>query len=174
MQAIYLTGDRVYLRALQLSDKEHAAAWFNSPYPINATRAESFLKDEFKSPFARTQHLAIVHAETDEIAGGLTLWTNGRNARLKFSAAPWLADGDTLLADTLHLVIPWLRDEASMLAVNIGIPADQTEALRVAEELGMQLGVRLRNHIARPGYRVDRLIYQALGPIWVEEEKVHA
>ena len=174
MQAIYLTGERIYLRALQLSDKDHAAAWFNSPYPINATRAEAFLKDELKDPYSRTQHLAIVHRASDEIAGRLTVWTNGRKAVISFTAAPWIPDGDRLLADTLRITIPWLRDEASMLSINIAVPADQVESIAAAAELGMHMGVRLRDHVARPGYRVDKLLYQALGPIWTEEETVNA
>lgn len=174
MQAIYLTGDRIYLRALQLSDKEHAAAWFASLYPINATRAEAFLKDELKDPYSRTQHLAIILKETEEITGGLTIWTNGRKAVLSFRAAPWITDADRLRTDTMRLVIPWMRDEASMLSVNIAVPSDETESIAVAEELGLRLGVRLREHIARPGHRVDKLIYQALGPMWTEEERVHA
>lgn len=174
MQAIYLTGERIYLRAMQLADKEHAAAWFNSLYPINSTRAEAFLKEELKDPYSRTQHLAIIRKETGEIAGGLTLWTNGRKAVLSFTAAPWITDGDCLRAGTLRLVIPWLRDEASMLSINMAVPADETESIAAAEELGMQVGVRLREHVARPGHRVDKLIYQVLGPIWTEEERVHA
>ncbi len=174
MQAIYLTGERIYLRAMQLSDKEHAAAWFDSLYPINATRAEAFLKEELKDPYSHTQRLAVILKETDEIAGGLTSWTNGRKAVLSFTAAPWITDADRLRADTLRIVIPWLRDEASMLSVNIAVPADETQSIAVAEELGMQLGVRLREHVARPGHRVDKLFFQALGPIWTEEEPNHA
>lgn len=174
MQAIYLTGERIYLRAMQLSDKEHAAAWFNSLYPINATRAEAFLKEELKDPYSRTQHLAIILKETDEIAGGLTTSTNGRKAMLSFTAAPWIADGDRLRADTLRIVIPWLRDEGSMLSITIAVPDDEITSIAVAEELGMRIGVRLREQVARPGRRVDKLIFQALGPIWTEEEPVHA
>ena len=35
-----------------------------------------------------------------------------------------------------------------------------------AEALGMVQGVRFREGIARPGYRVDELIYQALFAAW--------
>jgi hypothetical protein len=174
LQAIYLTGERIYLRAMQLSDKDYAAAWFSSLYPINATRAEAFLKDELKDPYSRTQHLAVILKETDEIAGGLTSRTNGRKAVLSFTAAPWAADADRLRADTLRLAIPWMRDEASMLSVIIAMPADETASIAVADELGMRLAVRLREHLARPGHRVDLLLYQVLGPIWTEEEPNHA
>lgn len=169
MQAIYLTGDRIYLRAMQLPDKDHASAWFNSPYPINATRAESFLKDEITDPFSRTQHLAIIRSDTDEIAGGLVVRTNGRKAVLQFTAAPWDRNKDELWADTLRLVIPWLRDEGSMLSVNVAIASDQPASISAAGELGMQLSVRLREHVARAGHRVDNLRYQALGSMWTEE-----
>lgn len=171
LQAVYLTGEHVYLRAMMLSDKDHATAWFNSPYPINASRAEAILKDQHNQLFSRTFYLVIVRRATDETIGGMTLLTNGRGADLWFTMAPWLDDADAMRADALRVVIPWLRDEATMAATDVLIASDEVETIKAAEELGMTLGVRLREHITRPGYRADQLVYQAFGAAWVFDKE---
>jgi RimJ/RimL family protein N-acetyltransferase len=175
LRATYLTGERVYLRGMTLADKDHATAWFDGPFPIDATRAEEFLKDEHKDLSSRERHLIIGLTDTDEIAGCLHIYTNGQTADIWFSMAPWLDDADSLQADTLRMVIPWLRDEATMITTDLEVPADESRTIAAAEELGMQLAVRLREHIARPGHRVDLLLYQAPGPAWTyAEEAVNA
>lgn len=176
MRATYLTGERIYLRAMTIEDKEHSAAWFAGPFPIDAERAEKFLKEEHSSLYSRNRHLIIALTDTDEIVGALHMVTNGRGADTWFSIAPWRDDADSLQADALRLVIPWLRDEAIMVATDTEIPADCTETIAAAEALGMRLAVRLREHVARPGQRVDMLLYQALGSAWTypEEEDTNA
>lgn len=173
MRATYLTGDRLYLRAMTLADKEHATAWFDGPFPVDAERAETYLKEEHRDLSARKRHLIIALTETDEIVGGLHLHTNGRVADIWFTFAPWRSDADSLQSDALRLVIPWLRDEATMITTDTIIPADYTSTIATAEELGMRMAVRLREHIARPGHRVDLLYYQALGPAWTYAEEVN-
>jgi hypothetical protein len=117
------------------------------------------------------RHLIIALTDTDEVVGRLHLYSNGRTADIWFSMAPWLEDADSLQAETLRLVIPWLRDEASMVMTTLEIPSDQNVTIAAARELGMPLAVRLREHIARPGHRVDLLLYQAPGPVWTYPEE---
>lgn len=171
MRATYLTGERLYLRAMTLADKDHAPAWFEGPFPIDAARAETFIKDENKDLSARLRYLIMALTETDEVVGCVYLYTNGRNANVWFTIAPWREDGDSLQADALRLVIPWLRDEATMAATDVEIASDHTLSMAAADDLEMRLSVRLREHYTRPGYRVDKLIYQALGPVWTYAEE---
>jgi RimJ/RimL family protein N-acetyltransferase len=164
----YLTGQRIYLRAMLLIDKEHAIAWHASPFPIDATRAEVILKEGhahfWGSP--RTQY-AVVRLDDDAIIGGVVVGSwNTRTAWLYVHMAPGLAEADDLRAEVLRIAVPWLRDEREMMSVTVPIAADEAATERAAEELGMVLSVRLREHVARPGHRVDRLIYQALNPRW--------
>jgi RimJ/RimL family protein N-acetyltransferase len=174
MRATYLTGERIYLRAMTLDDKDHAPAWFDSPFPIDKSRAESFLKDEHKDLSARMRYLMIALTETDAPVGGMHMYTNGRVAYIWFVTAPWLEDADGIKADAMRLVVPWLRDEATMATTDVEIPSDQTQMIAAAEELGMRFAVRLREHITRPGHRVDLLKYQSLGPAWsFPEEMIH-
>lgn len=167
MRAVYLTGEQLYLRALVAADKECAAAWFDSPFPVNAVRAEAWLKEAHASlDRPPTLHYVIARTADDVVIGGVTLQTDYRIGTLKVRIAPWLADADALRAAALRLLQPWLRDDLELMTFVIHIPADQPETIAAAEGLGMVPGVRLREAIARPGHRVDDLIYQALLTPW--------
>jgi RimJ/RimL family protein N-acetyltransferase len=167
MRAVYLTGEDLYIRAMVAGDAAHATAWFDSPFPVNADRAETWLKDAHTSADQpHSLHFAIVHAADDAVIGGMTLDTNYRRGTLKLRIAPWLPDADALRAAALHLAHPWIRDDLELMTFVLHIPADQPETIAAAEGLGMELGVRFRDGIARTGHRVDELIYQALFDAW--------
>jgi len=40
VRAVYLTGEHLYIRAMVAADAACAAAWFDSPFPVNAVRAK--------------------------------------------------------------------------------------------------------------------------------------
>lgn len=166
LRASYLTGEKVHLRAMGLADKDHAAAWFDQPFPADVTRAETFIKDEHKDLDSREKHLIIALNETDEIVGRFCLWSNGRIAVIWFRMAFVRDDADEIQADVLRITTPWLMNEASMFSLTAEIPSDCTATIAAAEQLGMQPSVRLREHIARAGHRVDLIYYQALGQTW--------
>ncbi|MGI8857462.1 MAG: GNAT family N-acetyltransferase [Thermomicrobiales bacterium] len=168
MRAVYLTSEHLYVRAMYAGDKEHAAAWFDSPFPINADRAEAWLKEAHTSvDRPRRLHYVIVRSADDAVIGGVTLETDYRIGTLKLRIAPWLPDADALRAAALGILHPWLRDDLELMTFVLHIPADQPETIAAAEALGMEPGVRFREGIARPGHRVDELIYQALFSPWV-------
>lgn len=77
-----------------------------------------------------------------------------------------LADADKLGPNFIPIVIPWLRDELEMMSITLSLAADQTASGRAAEAQGMTMAVRLREHIGRPGTRVNLLLYQGLGASW--------
>ncbi len=167
MRAVYLTGEYLYIRALVAADKECAAAWFDSPFPVNAVRAEEWLKETHGS-VDRPANLQYVIARTadDAVIGGVTLQTDYRTGTLKLRIAPSLSDADTLWAAALRILHPWLRDDLELMTFVLHIPADQPETIATAEMLGMTPAVRLREAIMRPGHRVDELIYQAILTPW--------
>lgn len=168
MRAVYLTSEDLYIRAMIAADKECAAAWFDSPFPVNAVRAEAWLKGAHASvdrPSAL--HYAIVRTADSAVIGGVTLETDYRIGTLKLHIAPSLAESaDALRAATLRILYPWLRDDLELMTFVLHIPADQPETIAAAAALGMIAGVRLRQAIARPDRRVDELIYQALLTPW--------
>ncbi len=167
MRAVYLTGEQVSLRALVAADKECAAAWFDSPFPVNAVRAEAWLKEAHASlDRPPALHYAIVRTADEAVIGGVTLQTDYRIGTLTLRIAPWLPDADALRAAALRVLHPWLRDDLELMTFVIHIPADQPATIAAAEALGMIPGVRLREAIARPGHRVDELVYQVLLTPW--------
>lgn len=167
MRAIFLTGERIYLRGLVDSDKEHAMAWMPGHFPANAPKAEAYFKENVKL-WDRKSYLVICRTETDEIVGGVNLWTNMRLANVKFKVAPWCEDAGTIRADAVRVLVPWLRDELDIMNTSFDIAADDLEAIAAAEEMGLVLGARLREWIARPGHRVDQLNYQAVNSRWIK------
>ena len=171
MRAIYLTGELIYLRAMVASDKDHAAAWFPGPFPIDASRAEAFLKESHENLFARERDFAIVRRSLDEITGGAHVSMTGNHARVRLRTAPWVTDGASLRAEALDLLARWLVDESEHVTATFEIPADDAEVIERAQALGLVHGARLREFIARPGGRVDLLLMQKLNPYWVERER---
>jgi RimJ/RimL family protein N-acetyltransferase len=164
----FLTGERVAIRAMKRADKNHAVAWFEGAFPVNADRADTFLREAHTSTWhPDTTYLAIVRPETDEVLGGVVMWTDERRVGwTRITMAPVLEDADRLRGDALRLLIPWWRDEFEFMAVNVDIAADQPETIAAAEELGMIPAVRWRQNVARPDGYVDLLIYQALNTNW--------
>lgn len=167
MRAVYLTGEHLAIRALVVADKECAAAWFDSPFPVNAVRAEAWLKEAHASVDRPSRlYYAIVRTADDAVIGGVTLQTDYRIGTLKLHIAPSLPDADALRAAALRILHPWLRNDLELMTFVLHIPADQSETIAAAAALGMTPGVRLREAIARPDQRVDELIYQALFTPW--------
>jgi RimJ/RimL family protein N-acetyltransferase len=163
-ETTFLTGEQLYIRAMRMKDKEQAAAWFEGPFPVNAPRAETFLREVHTETWhPRTSYWAIVRRESEEILGGAWMWSSDRlSGWLWIKMAPWLADADVLRADALRLLIPWLRDEHEYMEVSVEIPADEPASIAAAEGLGMAMNTRWRENVARPGHYVDLLVYQAI------------
>ncbi|HEX3723856.1 MAG TPA: GNAT family protein [Nitrolancea sp.] len=177
MQAIYLMGTNVYLRAMIASDKDCGIAWFNTRlplagfgnlFPIDATRASEQLKSENRGIWPSGYHrYAIVRNAGDAVVGGL-VEESGHPVvvRIGIHMAPALPDADSLRAEALSLVVPWLRDEREFRLIQIYLPADECETIAAAEAVGMSPVARLRRHVARPGTRTDLVMYEAVNPRW--------
>jgi len=166
MLATYLTGDRVALRAMQIADKDHAVAWFEEDFPVDADRAEKYLRDELDELTHRKLMLTIVRVDGEEIVGGVRLQLHPRHSDVFVHMAPALDDADELRGEALKLLVPWLRDEGQHIAVTVTIAGDQQHSIVAAESLGMEQTARLRAWYHRGGGRVDGLIYQAIHPRW--------
>lgn len=165
LRAIYLTGERIYLRAYVEEDKDQAMAWMDTPFPINPLQAEEKLKSWHKEFWPMTRHMAICLREDDSVVGGASIFLFIRNADLGIRIAPWREDADSLHGEALGIIVPWMSEEWDMVAVTAKVPADRPESIAAAEALGMENTGRFREFFARPsGERVDQLIYQKLNP----------
>ena len=168
MRVTYLTGERVYLRAMIEADKDVSIAWWPGPFLVNAARAEEWLKEEHKEFYTqRTYWYAIVRVADEAVIGSVELQDRDhRRGTVVFHMAPALAEADTLRADALRLVVPWVRDDLELMVLALVCAADETETLAAARELGMEETVRLREFIACPGGRVDRVFMEMLNTPW--------
>ena len=171
MKPPFLTGEHVYIRAMLATDKDCASAWFDSVFPVNAERAEDFLRENVQDRWgeAKRERYVIARSSNDEVIGGIITDTlDYRTTTLTFRMAPHLSpsDADEFKASALRLVVPWLRDEYEYMAQSIPIAADESACLAAADELDLVLGVQFRGYLARSGQRVDLLLYQALNPRW--------
>jgi RimJ/RimL family protein N-acetyltransferase len=167
VRPIYLTGERVSVRAMVASDKDRTVAWYNSPFPVHAAFGERYLNEIHQSLWeAPRRQYAIVRTDNEEVLGGVTIRfsSQDRKCRIQMHMAPLLEDADNLQSDALRLLLPWLLDDHNMRRVDVTIPANEIVTIAAAEDLGMFEGVRLREFFRRPGGRVDALIYQRLNP----------
>lgn len=174
MRVSYLTGRVIALRPLVMDDKKVASAWHPSPYPIDASKAEEWLKESHKSIWPRETHYALVRlagaatpeAGDDEIVGSLKVWADPRHATVTLHVAPWVEDAGAVRADAIRTVVPWLHDEREILVTTLVLAGDDAEGIAAAGEAGMEETVRLRQHIARPGGRTDKLYFQKVNRSW--------
>jgi RimJ/RimL family protein N-acetyltransferase len=151
------------------ADKERGAAWLDDTFPVNEARAEANLKDEHSGPWwnRAARRLAIV-VDDDEVAGSARVSSHDglRTCYLEFQMAPWRDDADALRAEALALLVRWLRDETEVMTTTVELPVDQPATIAAAEAAGMVQNARLREWYARPGGRVDCVLYEALNPRW--------
>lgn len=177
MRAIYLTGERVYLRAMVEADKEIATAWWPGPFLVNAARAEEWLKEAHKDGWNKPRWYAICRTEGDAVVGSARLAPRqGRRADLMLHIAPALSgvEADNLRAEALRLIVPWVRDDLEYMVLTLLCGADETETVAAARELGMTENVRLPEFIARPGGRADQVWLEAVNAPWrVAETEAH-
>ncbi len=169
MRATYLTGETIYLRALVAGDKETVGAWYAGSFPISAARAEVWLKEAHTDIWgnSKPRRYLLARVDDDTPVGGVTLAVQGnRRGFLTFAMAPWRDDADALRAEALRFLVPWVRDDLELMTLTVAIAADEAATIAAAEALGMQQAARLRAFVARPGGRVDRLLYQALNAPW--------
>jgi RimJ/RimL family protein N-acetyltransferase len=167
LRPVYLTGEIVYLRAMLAGDKEHTVAWYNSPLPLNSSFGESHLKDIHQLMWdATNRQYAIVRSSDEQVVGGAVVHiaSGDRKASVDFHMAPLLDDADSLQADALRVVVPWLIDDHNMRRVDATVASSDLKTIAAAEKLGMFAGVRLREFWRRPQGRVDAIIFQMLNP----------
>lgn len=170
----YLTGESIALRALTAADAE-APGWFPGPFPVNPPVVETWLRDQHAfSPWDNPARVWLAIVRTSGDATGAVIGTvrldqpRGRYVGIEIAVAPLLepAEADRVTAETIRLTVPWLIGEMGAMVVNLGLGADQTAARAAATASGMTEAARLREHLARPGGRVDLGWWQVVNPAW--------
>ncbi len=171
MGPAYLSSDTLTLRPMQSQDAAASVGWQWSPFPVSPPRAATLLTEMHTAAWGQQAPLtlAIVERHNQDIVGAVEISNpRARTAAISIRAALTLGltDADSLGANVIPILIPWLRDELEMMSITLPLAADQTASTMAAEAQQMTMAARLREHIGRPGIRVDLLLYQLLGAPW--------
>ncbi len=165
----YLSGERIGFRAPVLADAAAAVRWLPGPFPHYTVQTEQLLREGETAPWgnAAIVRLVAVERESGDIVGGAEIERQeNRTAWIRLTFAPVYAkpERESLHAEALGILVPWLRDELELMRITTAVGDDEPAIKAAAEALGMTETVRLRAHLARPDGRVDLLWYQALNP----------
>ncbi len=165
----YLSGATIGFRAPRLADAVEAVRWLPGPFPHYTVHTERLLRERETDPWANsgTTQLVAVEHDSGRIMGGAEIERQDRRvAWITLSFAPDLtrAERERMHAEALSILVPWLRDELGMMTITTAIGDDEPAVKAAAEAAGMHEAVRLREHLARPGGRVDLVWLEALNP----------
>lgn len=165
-RAVFLSGDEVYIRAYLEEDKEVAAAWAGTPFPVGSPRGEKLLQDWHSEWQPRVRRYALCRTSTDEVVAGVTIGIRHLVGEFVVKPAGWLDDGDELRAAAFRLIVPYLSEEWGLVSVLGHVASDEPACRAAAEDLGMSHQGTMRECFARPGgVRADDLLYQKLGAV---------
>ncbi|MBA2753195.1 MAG: GNAT family N-acetyltransferase [Chloroflexia bacterium] len=171
MEAPYLSTPRFVVRPSGTDDAGAAAAWLPLPFPIGRERGEATLREANAAPWGHQDPLdLLVCRRRDGVVLGAFRLTGvaGRTGTCRLTVGPAVApdEGDAIRGDLIPVIIGWMRDELDLMTVGLWLPSDDDRSIAAAESAGMTSAVRLREHVARPGGRVDLLRYEILGRPW--------
>jgi RimJ/RimL family protein N-acetyltransferase len=166
--AIYLSNKRLGLRAPQLSDADRASRWYDFAGD-NVRDVVQELRRQESIPWGGNPVILLVAVDlaSGEIAGGIRITrSNNRTSTLAITVPDDGADRDEILAGILGLVVPWLMEEVGLMSVVLEAPADDAGMIDAAVAAGMVEAVRRREHLVRPGWRVDLLQLERVNLEW--------
>lgn len=167
--ARWLATDRVGLRAPELPDTDHADAWYIGERDPDPGSLERELRRRESIPWGGNPVITLVAVDLRDkrIAGGVVATRSAnRMADVRVHVPNADPDRDLLLRDILGLAVPWLLHEVGLLTVVLGTPADDTGLVDAALAAGMVEAVRRREHVVRPGGRVDLLQLERVNWKW--------
>jgi RimJ/RimL family protein N-acetyltransferase len=170
-EAGFLVGETLYLRAWELGDAAHAAAWHVSPYPITRQRAEKMLKEDLPKRADRGVYTYIACRRSDDLPVGAVVAdeSDRRTAHLTVHANPVLGDGAAAVkAELLRVVVPWLATERNSMVIWAELDGTEPAVVAATESVGMRPAAKLREAVWRDGHRVDKWFYEFLHPFWLD------
>ena len=172
-RVVFLDGERVYLRPLELEDLDRCVRWLNEPstriplggpgHPLNRIAERKFIENA--SDTKDSVHLAIVLKQGDRHIGGCGLgdirWTD-RSARYGI----FIGEPDHRRkghgTEVTRLVVKYAFETLNLNRVELGVLDFNDGAIRAYEKAGfVREGVQ-REYCFRDGAYHDHIMYSIL------------
>jgi len=171
-RVVFLRGERIYLRPLEMSDLERCQRWINDPdnrttlvshLPLNQNAEKEFIERCSKPD--KEIHLAIVLNEGDRHIGTIGLF----NIRWKDRAAEFGlmigeadARGHGYGSEAIRLINKYAFEQLNLNRLELSVVAFNERAIRMYEAAGfVREGVR-RETVFSGGRYVDLIGYSML------------
>ncbi len=169
---VFLQGDRIYLRPVELGDIPQYTQWLNDPtvragvggaLPIGEKRMRERVENEWYGP--NEFQLTIVLREGNRAVGGLSVnsikWKD-RSARMAISIGVPDCRGKGYGTEAIRLVLDHAFGGLGLNRLELDVYANNSRAVRCYERLGFQReGVRRQAVFLDGGY-VDMYVYGIL------------
>ena len=172
--AHYLQDGTFGLRSPLREDAESVGAWHEGPFPMGPEEARKLLEEHETIPWGNNPviRLMIVEIASNEVVGGAVVEREDhRVSKLRITAGGLdQRHADQARVAVLHMLVPWVFDELGLMTAVIDLPADDTVMIKAANQLGLVETVRLREHMHRPGGRVDLLMLERVDLQWGERD----
>jgi len=162
----FLVGDEIYLRGPEEEDAKVGMSWRPTLFPVAPELTGEWMEDDLAKDDNAT--LMIVRKADDHVVGSIKVSNEGIDHWLEPKVDVLHGErGQRWKAEAILLVARWLVHERGQPVVHLDQPADERVVIDTIETAGLRQTARFREMLARDGHRVDRLLYEYLGPEWI-------
>ena len=169
LKTIFVSGEKVYLRALERADlNEKYLGWLNDPvvnrylesgiFPYTIDELEKFF--EQVSGSREQVILAIADKKTDEHIGNIKLgpinWVH-RKATLGILIGEKHCWGQGMATDATRLMVDYGFFRLNLRRIELGVHAEHDAAVHVYEKVGFKIEGRMREVLFHDGKYKDSL-----------------
>jgi len=179
-RAIFLEGENVYLRPLDMADLEIFHRWFNDPklrrflflpYPISKLEEKEFLEKMMKSKDSVT--LSIVVKEGDRLIGNLGLYgihKINRGAVLGIAIADLEMTSKGYGTEAMKLMIDYGFKRLNLHRIELTVHEFNMRGLKAYKKLGFVEDGRRREAIYIDGKYHDEIVMSILKQEWARKK----
>ncbi|HEY8598555.1 MAG TPA: GNAT family protein [Thermomicrobiales bacterium] len=172
-----MVGERVYLRALEMTDAEPLARFdaeetdtfmYRGRQPQSPLGYESWLKDVYKVAPPPFVEFAVCLREDDRLIGSMGIgdldWVNRTGETGSYLAAPFRNGG--LGTEAKHLLLEYGFERLHLYAIMSTVFEANTRSSAALAKQGYQSAGRLRWHDVKGGVYQAMLVYDLLYDEW--------
>jgi len=174
-----IVGERVYLRALEITDAEPLARFaaeetdtfmYRGRQPQSPLEYESWLKDAYKATPPPYVEFAVCLREDDQLIGNMGIgdldWVNRTGETGSYLAPTFRNSG--LGTEAKHLLLEYGFERLHLYAIMSTVFEANTRSSAALAKQGYRPAGRLRWHDVKGGVYQDLLVYDLLCEEWRE------